>query len=347
MKYGYPIFGALIIKQLFLTSAGVLLIGLALPVAAADTDVVGSFRLAQTQSPTEVSYYIARSGDGPRPLVVVLQGSGCEPVFSINDGNLQATAGQDIIHQLARDRFAVMIVQKPFVTLQSSASGGEVTEACSPEFRRNHTLVNWAAAVSDAIDAAMLSGAVAPAGKVRLIGLSEGAIVAARLAALRDDVSHVAFLSGFGCDQWSDMLVRVRRDALSGEGTLSQRTGQARQALAALEKGFAAVAQDPDNPEAYLEGQTHLFWSTFGRACPADDLARANADVLVYTGTDDEQIDANGVEAITAARLAARKPIRVERIFGGGHVLDTDDTGPFENLIAAFADALEWMDQDK
>lgn len=332
-------------KQFFFCSTAAFLVGFALPCHAADTDNVGSFQSARTQAPDGVSYYVAKSTEGARPLVVVLQGSGCEPVFSEKDGNLHATAGQDIIHLLAKERFAVMIVQKPFVTQQDGASNGEVSEACSPEFRRNHTLENWTSAVSRAIDAARLSGAVAPAEKIRLIGLSEGAIVAARLAALRGDVSHVAFLSGFGCDQWSDMLVRAWLDALAGDGSLAERRERARLALSALEEGFAAVARDPQNPDAYLEGQTHLFWSTFGRACPADDLARTDAEVLVYTGTEDEEIDANGVEAITSARLAANKAIRVERIYGGRHTLDTNDSGSFENLLAAFSDALNWMNE--
>ncbi|MDP2130400.1 MAG: hypothetical protein U0975_05055 [Erythrobacter sp.] len=334
-------------KHFFSNSASVVLLGLASTTSASNAEMAGSFEMMRAQGPTNVDYYIAHATSGPRPLVVVLQGSGCEPVFSVTNGNLQATAGQDIIHQLARQRFAVMIVQKPFVTEQSGTSGGQVSDICPPEFRRNHTLDNWAAAVSQAIDSAMLSGAVAPTEKVKLLGLSEGAIVAARLAALREDVSHVAFLSGFGCDQWSDMLVRTRIDSLRGEGTDSDRKSRSRQAVAELESGFAAVAQDPDNPDAYLEGQTHLFWSTFGRACPAQDLANSNADVLVYTGTDDEEIDANGIEAITASRLAARKPIRVERIYGGSHTLNTPDTNPFENLLAAFSDALDWMDHDK
>lgn len=297
----------------------------------------------QTHGPRAISYFLAPPKSGVRPLVVVLQGSGCEAAFVEQDGGLVATAGQDIVRDLAAERFAVMIVEKPFVAERSADSAGQVSDECASEFRRSHTLDNWTSAISRAIDAAKRSGAVDRKAPVNLIGLSEGAVVAAHVAAKRLDVGHIAFISGFGCDQWSDMLVRARLDAMAGEGTFDEKTERARKAIAAVEAGFAAVASDPMNPDAYFEGQTHLFWSTFGRACPANDLAKSNAEVLVYYGTNDEQIDANGVEAITAARLAVRKPIRVERIHGGGHILNTSDEEPFKNLIAAFADALDWM----
>ncbi|WP_439634591.1 hypothetical protein [Glycocaulis sp.] len=313
---------------------------------AAAADDAGPFRLAHAPGPSgNVTYYIAAPADGPRPLLVVLQGSGCEPVFARSDEGLVATAGQDIIHQLAADRFAVMVVEKPHLTGQTAATAGQVSDACPPEFRRNHTLDNWTAEVGQAIDAAVRSGATSAGDTVRLLGLSEGAIIAARLAARRDDISHVAFLSGFGCDLWSDRLARARLDAMAGEGTPEERQERAREALAVLEAGFAGVARDPLNSDAYFQGQTHLFWSTFGRACPAEDLAGSGAGVLVYYGTEDEQIDANGVEMITTARLAAGKAIRVERVFGGGHILNTDEGAPFANLVGAFIDALDWMDE--
>ncbi|MCD8537036.1 MAG: hypothetical protein LRY56_05895, partial [Burkholderiaceae bacterium] len=73
------------------------------------------------------------------------------------------------------------------------------------------------------------------------MGLSEGSIVAARVSALRADVSHVAFISGFGCDQWSDMLVVARRNAeAESEGaSLEEREMAVAKALAEMEAGFA------------------------------------------------------------------------------------------------------------
>lgn len=291
-------------------------------------------------------YYLAPSPDGPRPLLVVIQGSGCGPLFvSAHDG-LNATAAQDILIQLAAGRFAVMVVEKPGVEPESTPASSDGTAAdCSALFRAGHSLPNWSRAISSAIDDARTDPRVDGAAPVRLLGMSEGAVTAARLAHDRPDISHVVFISGFGCDQWHDMLVVARRaaDAEHASAAPEQRAAAVHAAIERTEAGLRAVAADPDNPDRLFEGQTHLFWSTFGLACPASDLANADADVFVAYGTSDEQVDAGAVESIVSARLAAGRTVTTRRILGGTHVLNTPTTGPFENILAVFRDSLDWM----
>jgi dienelactone hydrolase len=288
-----------------------------------------------------VRYYLAPASAGPRPLLVVVQGSGCGPLFSPDQDNgghaMRATAGQDIVQQLGADGFVVMVVEKPGVASESPEPDDLGTAGgCSDEFRRAHSLPSWTRRLSLAVDAAKRDPRVASDAPVRLLGLSEGAIAVARLASERSDVSHVAFISGFGCDQWRDVLVVARRQAEAAGADPVE-------AVAEAEAGLRRVAADPSNTEAVFDGQTHLYWSTFGRACPADDLARSGADVFVAYGTADEQVDAEGVEAIPAARIAAGKSVTVRRVIGGTHVLNTPSTRPFENLVGVLKDVVGWM----
>ncbi len=303
-----------------------------------------------------IHYYFAPSPQGPRPLLVVLQGSGCGPLFEPRSGDngqeshLAATSGQDVIHRFAAGRFAVLVVEKPGVRSEASptASKGS-SDGGSPEFRRAHSLAAWSHSVSLAIDAAKRDARVDVGSQVRLLGISEGAITAARVARERDDVSHVAFISGFGCDQWRDMLIVARRQAEAASATKSapERTADVHAAIEAMEHGFRGIASDPTSADRLFAGQTYLYWSTFGRACPADDLARTSADVFVAYGTADEQVDPSGIEAIPAARIAAGKPVTTRRVIGGSHVLDVPGDKPFTNLLAMFKDSLDWMDADR
>ncbi len=296
------------------------------------------------ESNDRVRFYLAPSPAGPRPLLLVIQGSGCESVFVSRanpDGtrSLAATAAQDIIQKIASQHFCVMIVEKPGVTSEinaaSEATPGAAT-GCSEEFRARHSLPAWTQQLSLAINAALTSPHVNPAAGIRVLGLSEGAIAAARLAHNRTDISHIAFISGFGCDQWSDMLVVAARNARAAGSDIDA-------AVSATQFGLQKVAADPLNHHATFEDQTYLYWSTFGRACPADDLASSNADVFVAVGTADEQVDANGIEAIPAARIAAGKPITMKRINGASHILNTPATKPYENLLVVLDQAIAWM----
>ena len=295
--------------------------------AGAQLEGTAFFRgLATARREAPVRYYLAPSQTGPRPLLLVLQGSGCGPLFGA-DGS--ATAGQDIVQQFASDRFAVLVVEKPNVTPESADSSNGETGACGADFNRAHSLETWTAAVSRAVDAALRDPRVERRAGVRVMGLSEGAIVSARLARERRDVNHVAFISGFGCDQWRDMLVVARRE---GESTIAE-----------TEAGLRAVAAHPRATDQFFAGQTHLFWSSFGRACPAQDLVQSQARAFIAFGTADEQIDSHGVEAIPAALIAAERDVTVRRINGGSHVLNTADTPPFANLVGIFQAALDWM----
>ncbi len=300
----------------------------------ANTQVTGTTferRVSETRHQV-IHYYLAPNPSGPRPLLLVLQGSGCEPVFKRDSNGISATAGQDIIQQMAAGRFTVMIVDKPEVVSESGARDG-TTDACSPAFNSAHSLDAWTQALSRAVNDALRDPSVSRRTGVRVLGLSEGAVVAARLAAQRRDVNHVVFISGFGCGQWRDMLVTARRSA----------SDNAAASVAATENAFRDIAAHPNASDRQFEGQTYLFWSTFGRACPAHDLLTSNAHVFVAYGTADEQIDANGVEAITAAFLEVGRPIDVRRVIGGSHVLDTPGSAPFANLLGVFHDALDWL----
>lgn len=294
-----------------------------------------------------IQFYLAPSAGGPRPLLVVLQGSGCGALFEPDGIGFQATAGQDILYQLAHGRFAVLVVEKPGVrSEEASTTGGQVSNDCSDEFRSRHSLEDWTRVVSRAINAARRDPAIDGSAPIDVLGLSEGAIVAARLSATRRDVGRVAFISGFGCDQWSDVLVVAGRNALAenAEASAEEKEAAVAAAIGEMEEGFRAVAANPTAPDQYFDGQSHLFWSTFGKACPAADLAKTTADVFVAYGTQDEQVDPNGVEAIPAARIAAGKSIRMRRVLGGNHVLDRPGDEPFATLVRVFAEALDWME---
>jgi len=336
------------LKRLLAAAGTALLLAAVSPASAAETSDTPRFAAGVAVEGTafqrrEVSdgrggvirFYLSPSAAGPRPLLLMLQGSGCEPLFAHGKRGLRATAGQDIVQRMAAGRYVVAVVEKPNVVSEGPERSDGTTDTCSAAFNRDHALDAWTKTLSRAVDAALGDPAVDRRATVRVMGLSEGAVVAAHLAAARPDVGHVTFISGFGCNQWRDVLVVARRSAEDARA--------AEAAVAEAQNGLAAVAADPQATDKQFDGQTHLFWSTFGRACPASDLAQSKSRVFVAFGTADEQIDANGVEAITASVIAAGKPIKVHRVYGGSHVLNTPETGGFANLLAVFSEALDWM----
>ena len=283
-----------------------------------------------------VRYYLAPAPAEPRPLLLVIQGSGCEPVFQPGPAGMRATASQDVLQEMSNGRFVVMVVDKPGVLSEaaSRATNPGALTGCAETVRANHSLPAWTAALGRAIDAARADPRVDPRAGVRVLGMSEGAVTAARLAAERPDISHVTFISGTGCNQWDDMFVVAPR----------WQPNDPAGAISYVETQLRSVFANPEDTQADVLGQTSLYWSTFGRACAAEDLAKSNADVFLAWGTDDPQIDPSGVEAIPAALLAAGRTFHAKRVFAGSHTLDTPGSEPFANLFTTYEEALAWME---
>ena len=298
-------------------------------------------RFAVTTASGSATVYV-ESDESGLPLVM-LQGSGCGSVFagSEKDG-YSGTAGQDVLVQLDGGRFRLIVVEKPGVALGDPAT--EALSECTPEFREAHSLENWSGHVNAVMDA--LTPVLGATETWRVLGLSEGAVTAARLATLRDDIGHIAFISGHGCYQLDDMLVTERRNWLvanpdaEGEAVQSGIAGVMEEAEATLRQ----IAADPTDTEADIWGQSALFWSTFGRACPARDLEDSSADLFVVYGTEDEQVVAASVEEIVARRVYAGRPVSTLRVVGGGHILNVaGDASPYDRIVDAFSRSLDFM----
>ena len=282
-----------------------------------------------------------RRAESEAPLLLFVQGSGCDPLFTRTpDGTWRGTAGQNPVAALAGDRFHVLAVDKLHA---GPAEPGSQSE-CSEAFRKTHSIDHWTAAL-EAV-ATVVGEHVDATPGLRVLGLSEGAVSAARLARDMDGVSQVAFISGHGCHQLDDMLVRSRRDWLASNPDATDAERQAGVAEAAVyqESVLAEIFSDPDDWQRDIWGQTALFWSTFGMACPARDLAESDAEVFLAYGTEDEQVVADGLEEIVTRRIAAGKTTDTLRVVGGSHVLTVEgDANPYARLLDAFRQALDGM----
>ena len=292
-----------------------------------------------------LSYYVANGAPEEAAPLLFVQGSGCDSVFrSVEANQYQPTAGQNAVAGYAGKRLRVVMADKPGVLLGNSGGDG-FSESCSQDFLETHTLDNWVAYLGRIMDTYSEHHPSA-AQSWRVIGLSEGAVTAARLASMRTDVSHVGFISGHGCYQLDDMLVTARRQWLQNNPDASAEAQQEGVAIAVqgAEAEIRRIFNAETKPDEPLWGQTAAFWQTFGTACPATDLGGAEADLFVAYGTDDPQVVADGIEEITARRLAAGKPVRTVRVVGGGHTLSVDgDANPFERLLETLEEVVGWM----
>ena len=282
-----------------------------------------------------ITYYLSDPGggsDGPLPLVVYVQGSGCNSHFAERGGRIGSATGHSLIERVASGRARTLIVEKPGVAYLDMPANPGSAEGSTEEFRREHTLDRWATAILGAIeDAWALEGI--DASRTMVIGHSEGGIVAARVAALDPRVTHVGVFAGEGATQLYSLIRLARAGRFGGERS----TPESR--VAYIVEGYERVLETPDAHDAFFLGHPHRRWSTFCATSPAEQLRRTDASVLIAQGLEDHAVEPSSAEILYAELLALGRDAELMLIPDGDHSLNIVRDG--EIIGSAFQTATE------
>ncbi len=248
------------------------------------------------------------------PVIVYVQGSGSQSVFTRmqkdDETRAGASGGQGTIRQIAKDRAIVVIAEKPGVTFMERPSQPGSAEEGSPEFREQHTLDRWSAAVSAAMKAT-LTFPRADKSRVLLVGHSEGGLVACRVAADNPQVTHVATLAGGGATQLFDLIELARRGDLCG--SKPRKPDECVQWLLAQ---WDEVLKAPDSADLFFLGHPHRRWTTFLATSPLEEIKRTKARVFIGQGTDDKAVYPPSADVLFASLKAVGKDVTFSRVPG-------------------------------
>jgi predicted esterase len=298
-----------------------------------------------------VTYYVSKpkiADSVKRPIVLFIQGSGCNSLFvSTPDGRV----GGGMFNMMYRDfgdRVRVMVVEKPGVKYLENPMPPGAATGCSAEFRNEHTVERWVAALDAALAAAKRIDGV-DASRTLAIGHSEGSDMAAHLAAYGAvsggeggglPVTHAACLSGAGITQLFDMMQIARRERVLGEAE-AEREARVNDVLAQWER----IERTPDSAEELAWGHPHKRWSSFCRKSPVESMLAMPKSVKLFLahGTRDEATPIEGFDACIATLAVHGREATIKRIAGGDHALATPGQSPGDALAAVLGEAVGWF----
>jgi len=295
-----------------------------------------------------VFYVCAPRGDAaqestPLPVIVFVQGSGSQSVFTrveTPDGvRYSPSGGQGSVAQAARERALAIVVEKPAVRFAESPARPGSGEQGSDEFRREHTLERWCAAVSAALKAA-LTLPRADRTRVLVEGHSEGGLVACKVAADNPEVTHIATLAGGGPTQLYDLIELARRGDFCGNSTQGG-DECVRRMLTMWER----VLANPDASDEFFLGHPHRRWSTFLATSPMEQLAKTRARVFIGQGQDDRAVLPASADILYASLRASGREATLARVPGDhAFMLASKDGGPDPAGWQAMHDrVVEWF----
>lgn len=269
-----------------------------------------------------VTFYISEepASSGPLPLVVYVHGSGARSHFVNDGGRTRGQNGHSTLADVVRGRARLVIVEKPGVNYGDASSGTGGAEDASIEFRFEHTLERWTEAVYAAVHAALRVHGVNPE-RVLAIGHSEGGIVAAKLSADHDVITHVAVLAGGGPSQLYSLLTLARSGVFFDR--ISPDAGERVDYV--LER-WAQIQADPDNAERLFFGHPFRRWSSFLKTSTVEHLLRTDAQIFVAQGTADRAVAPETFDVLRAELQARGRNGEFRRIEGADHnfVIDRD-----------------------
>jgi pimeloyl-ACP methyl ester carboxylesterase len=276
----------------------------------------------------QVTYYVSHPAT-PAPLMLMIQGSGCEPVMHVADAGSYSSM-YNLIPYAGQGRFTVIAVEKPF----SGAAPGQRpggAQGCSAEFNADFTAESWLVALQASLaDARRLPWV--DRRRTLVFGTSEGAVMASLLAGSDEMVTDAIVIGGSGTTQLFDFLVFAYQNCFDRSPCIAE-----------VERRVRAIQAAPQSATDFAWGHPHKRWTSFFGVDPGGALLRSRARVYVAFGTQDASVPALSQELIVARLMSAGRDVTVRRVADAGHGLTSTGAGDWSEVDREYGLALDWF----
>ncbi len=298
-----------------------------------------------------ITFYVSVPPANPeakRPLVLVIQGSGCSSLWQAvrgaegsADGKPRIGGGlQDLVYRDFGGEVRVIAVEKPGVDFLDNPQPAGSGDPCSDAFKAHHTPQEWSGALSAALRHALALPGVDPS-RVLVLGHSEGADMAGYVAQANPDiVTHAACLAGAGITQLFDMTQLAWSEQTPGE-SLEARSAR----VQAVYDTWAAIKRDPGAIDKSAWGHPYKRWSSFAAVSPAESLLATNPRTQLFLahGTSDQAVPIASFDAGLALLASKGRTATVRRLPGLDHGFAREDEEPGAGMRQIVGEAVRWF----
>jgi pimeloyl-ACP methyl ester carboxylesterase len=202
--------------------------------------------------------FIVGGASQPDTVVFFYGGTGCPSWKSVMPGYVSGLTVS------AR----VFVLNKRFVPDRSTGLFD-----CGRKFHLANNPDQWVADYSEFIAAQI--GSISPRPKnVVLVGVSEGALPAAKIAGLLPEVTHLAIIGSGGYSMRKSLATLKQRGAIWFD----------------VDAGWEKIAADPLSIEKDWYGNPYRWWSDVMDIDPLPDFLELNIPVLIGIGEQDESV---------------------------------------------------------
>lgn len=285
-----------------------------------------------------VSESTSRGSKTKLPLIITLQGSGCDSVLLKDQQDRVGLGWPGLLLEASQGRARIMMVEKPGVNRFDVSKNSGVAYGCSPIFLKEHTFERWSQAVIAATKTARNLPGI-DSKKVLLLGHSEGGCVAAHVGSTLNFITHIANLSCGGPTQLFDLIILAYRKQSTSESDL-QGEKRAKTLLAEWRK----IQKNPHSTTSFFEGHPYRYWSSFGKKSIIEDLQKTKSRIFLANGTKDQSVPIESFDLLYASLVSREKDVTAERILNVNHAYERDEKNNTGNgLLKLFTHIVNWF----
>lgn len=171
---------------------------------------------------------------------------------------------------------------------------------CGRDFHLANNPGRWVADYSEFI-AAQISAITPKPRNVVLVGVSEGALPAAKIAGLLPEITHLAIIGSGGYSMRKSLATLKQREAIRFD----------------VDSGWKKIAADPRSIENNWYGNPHRWWSDIMDIEPLPDFLKLNIPIVVGIGEQDESVPVESARFLASQFEQAGKRNLILKVYPG------------------------------
>lgn len=196
---------------------------------------------------------------------------------------------------------------------------------CGREFHLANNPDQWVADYSEFI-AVQLSAAAPKPKNVVLVGVSEGAIPATKIAAMSPAITHLAIIGSGGYSMRQSLAMLKQKGAIRFD----------------IDSGWEKIAADHRSIEKNWYGNPYRWWSDIIDIDPVPDFLKLNIPILIGIGEQDESVPVESAHFLETKFKEAGKGNLIVRIYpGADHRLSGNGLSYRSNFFAELGRLLQ------
>lgn len=248
--------------------------------------------------PISINYHVL-SSDGKftnkKPLILFLQGSGPKPIFW-KSGDKTTTPIAFSREQLKS--FYFVVIRKPGMPFYAGS------DFKVPKIYHELLDLNYRVEAASLVLKELLKKEWVDKRRIVLVGFSEGAYLAPRVAVQNREITHLACFLGGGLSQAYDPVFNLLID--------KKHTGDHPEELFTDFEDYLKIlrdiSKDPGSTTKFWRGHTYKMWSGFFDYSPKDDLVKLDIPIFYAVGSKDRASPFEGkiIVPVEFARLGKK-----------------------------------------